>query len=214
MTKKISTSKAKTTPKKTVAAKAKSTKQVKKAPRLTWRFYVVTVGIFLVAVTSVVVLAYLVANMTEKQQNQARLDRINGIYASINVDEDYDIEKVDVFGDKRVYDWDKGRTYSSSVEYLNGDTVTNTVAELDAKIKSAGFTFIDEPYPNGFQKQYHYKSSKGEYIRLSVASKPYFDMVRNTLMMGSDLTDEMRATDKNAGPAKVTLKVNLDDNNE
>lgn len=213
------TKKTNTTKKTPVTKKSTSkAKAVKKAPRLTWRFYAVTIGIFLVAVTTVVVVAYLAAGIVAKQNNQARLERINDIYASFNIGDEYKLEKMNVFGDKRPYDWGgdagKGRTYSSEIDYLRGDTVSNTVADLDAKIKAAGFTFVDEPYPGSGNVQYHYKSKDGEYVRLTVSSKQYNDALRNGIIMGRDHEDAVRGMDKNAGPAEVILKVNLDDNNE
>ncbi len=201
----------KTPTKKKATVKGKG--KLRPAP-LTWKFYVVTIGIFLVAVTAVVVIGLFTSNYMAKQNNQARLDRINDIYASFNIDERYQVTGLNVFGDKRVYEWDKGRTYSSSIDYVRGATVSETATDLDAKIKAAGFKFIDEPYPGSVQVQYHYKSDKGEYVRLSVSSKPYNDAWRNASAMGKEPSAEIYSMDKNAGPASVTLKVNLDDNNE
>ena len=189
-------------------------KAMKRPPRLTWRFYAVTIGIFLVAVTTVVVAAYLAAGVVAKQNTQARLDRINGIYASLNVGESYQVEKSNVFGDKRAYSDDKSRTHASSVEYIHPDTVSNTVADLDAKIKAAGFTFVEEPSPASTSVQYHYKSTDGEYVQLTVFSKPYHDALHNGMTMGRNQDEAVRGLDKNAGPATVIIRVNLDDNNE
>ncbi len=218
----MATSKKTHTTKKTTAKKApvkktsakKSNAQVKARP-LTWRFYVVTVGIFLIAVATVVVIALLTSTIVERNANKARLDRINSIYASLQIPEDYRPTGGEVFGDKRVYEWDKGRTYSSHASYLHGDSVSNTVAELDEKIKAAGFTFVDEPYPGSTSTQYHYKSAKGEYVRLTVSSKQYNDAWQNAISMGKqDVPQSVYDMDKNAGPAEVIVKVNLDDNNE
>lgn len=205
--------------KKTSVTKKPSTSKKKgankKAPRLTWRFYAVTIGIFLVAVATVIVASYLAAGVVAKQNNQARLDRINSIYTSLELDDKAMLKKeVNVFGDKRVYEYDKGRSYSSYISYTNADTVSNTVADLDAKIKAAGFTFFEEPYPGSTQVQYHYKSKDSEYIRLSVSSKPYNDAFFNEQWMNGEASERVYAMDKNAGPANVTIKVNLDDNNE
>lgn len=198
----------------TKKATVKNARGPKRLPKLTWRFYAVTIGIFLIAVTTVVVLGYITAGVVAKQTTAERLDRINGIYASLDLGEDYKVEDRIVFGDKRVYNWDKNRSYSSEINYVHGDTVSNTVAEVDAKVKAAGFTFIDEPYPNTKQTQYHYKSAKGEYIRLTVESKPYRDAFINASAMNQENSSAVQAMDTNAGPAYVTIKVNLDDNNE
>lgn len=206
----------KTTAKKTPAksASAKKSRKAGKARPLTWRFYVVTVGIFVIAVSTVVVISLLAASTIAKNTNKARLDRINTIYASLNVGNEYTPTYTNVFGDKRPYDYDKSRSASSQIDYVHGDTVNNTVAELDKKIKAAGFTFIDEPYPGGVGVQYHYKSAKNEYLRLTVESKPYHDAFYNAYAMDGKVPASVFAMDKNAGPSEVTIKVNLDDNNE
>lgn len=211
------TQKRQTTKKAPVTKKASTQKggSAKKAPRLTWKFYVVTIGIFLVAVMSVIVIALFTAHTIATRMNQERLEHIKDIYTSLNIDDSYKLESSDVFGDKRVYTWDRGRTYSSTVRYLKGDTVSNTVAELDAKIKDAGFAYVGEPYPGSKSIQYHYKSKDGEYIRLTVESKVYTDAVMNNSAMNRvPPTQDIQSIDTNAGPALVTIKVNLDDNNE
>lgn len=192
-----------------------STKKGKaKALPLTWRFYVVTIGIFLVAVTAFVVMAYMTASYIDKQQTNQRLDRINEIYSSLSLGDEYRLQDQSVFGDKRPYEIGEGRTYSSYKTYLHADTVSNTVAKLDDKIKNTGFVFIDEPYPGSKQIQYHYKSEEGEYIRLSVSSKPYNDAWQNAMLMTGQAPSNLDSIDANAGPAEVIIKVNLDDNNE
>jgi len=197
------------------SAKRNTTKGRAKPLPLTWRFYVVTIGIFLVAVSTAVVIALLAAHHIAGNQRTARLERINDIYASINLDgKEYIVTDKNVFGDKRPYEYDSSRSYSSAIEYLHADTVSSTFAELDAKIKAAGFSFVDEPYPGAAQKQYHYKSADGEYVRLSVSSKPYNDAWQNAMLMTGKAPKNLDTIDKNAGPAAVTLKVNLDDNNE
>lgn len=193
----------------------KSTKNTKAQARpLTWRFYLVAIGIFTIAVATMIVIALLTAHFTSTKNAQGRLDRINSVYASLKLDDSYIVQKSNVFGDKRLYEWDKGRSYSSEVDYIHANTVSNTVAELDAKIKAAGFGFIDEPYPGGASTQYHYKSSKGEYLRLTVSSKPRDDAFQNAYLMNKTAPANLANLDVNAGPSNVIIKVNLDDNNE
>lgn len=200
-------------PKKSTKATPTSKKRAKAAPP-TWRFFAVSIGIFLVAVATVIVIALFASHYFVTNINQARLDRINNIYTSLRLDDTYTVEKTNVFGDKRVYSYDKGRSFSSEIDYIRGDTVSNTVAQLDAKIKAAGFMFFDEPYPGTPEIQYHYKSSNGEYIRLTVASKPYLDAQLNASIMKQDTAAATRSLNKNAGPTRIIIKVNLDDNNE
>ena len=204
------------TAKKTHTTK-KSSKKIVKARPLTWKFYVTTIGIFIIAVSTVVVIALLAAHLVGNQQAKARLDKIQAVYSSLELNNDeYPVVDANVFGAKKTYEWDKNRTYSSSMQYVHGDTVTNTFNELDAKIREAGFKFIDEPYPGTVSKQYHYKSEKGEYIRLTVSSKLYDDAVFNASLLNQSVpsTVDQAGEILNQSPANVTIKVNLDDNNE
>lgn len=218
-TKKTHTTK-KVTPRKKTGVSSASSKvtSTKKTPQSTWRLYSVAVGIFLVAVTSVVVIAFLASNIVVAQTISDRLSRIKNIYASLQLnDEAYTVTYANVFGDKRPYEGEmgkEGRTYSSQITYSHGDSVSNTVAELDKKIKAAGFVFKEEPYPGSTYVQYHYKSAAGEWIRLTVSSKPYSDAFYNAQSMGKEVPQSVYEMDKNAGPSEVVIKVNLDDNNE
>lgn len=203
----------KTAAKKTAAQKGKA---VAKARPLTWRFYAVAIGIFVIAVSTMIVIALFTSSVAARYAAQERLERINTIYSTLNLDNSYTSTYTNIFGDKRPYDTDKSRTQSSQVDYVHADTVSNTVAELDTKIKAAGFTFVGEPYPGSNFTQYHYKSAEGEYIRLNVQSKPYYDAYQNAMLMneGKEVPQAVYDMDKNAGPSEVTIKVNLDDNNE
>jgi hypothetical protein len=210
----MATTKKTSTPKK--SSKITVKKNAKNSPRAwSWRFSILTVGIYAIVVSTLIVGAFATANYIHTQQDNTRLDRIKAIYASIDVPDSYQVERYNVFGDKRPYEWDAGRTYSSEISYAHGDTVSNTFADLDKRIKDAGFTFVDEPYPGSVSKQYHYKSDKGEYVRMTVSSKPYDDAWRNYALLKQTMPDDvLDAFDTNAGPSNVTIKVNLDDNNE
>lgn len=150
-----------------------------------------------------------------KAIEQQRLNRINAIYQSFDLsfDDGYMVAYQNVFGDKRVYEWDKGRTYSSAIEYYYGADVDETAAELRQKIEAAGFEYFDEPYPGSADIQWHFKSDKGEYVRLTVSSKLRDDAITNAYLMNQDDSTAVEM-DANAGPSSITLKVNLDDNNE
>lgn len=146
---------------------------------------------------------------------QSREDRIVAIYDSLKLSDNYQLTDSDIFGEKRVYEWDAGRTYSSSKEYDRGANVDVVIAELTKSIESAGFKSFDEPYQGSWIHQYHFKSGKNEYIRLSVMSKPKWDASRYDALMGrTDFSDAFYNADSNTGPSMVTIKVNLDDNNE
>lgn len=173
--------------------------------------------VWFIAIFSLIVFASWAITSIINANNQARLDRIEAIYAKLQLNSDeYPITKIDVFGDKKGYSADAERTKSSTVQYVHGNTVTETFAELDKKIRDAGFEFVDEPNPSATSKQYVYKSNKNEYLRLTVSSKLYDDAMRNTALMKQDFTAAVEEASKNsnAGPSNITIKVNLDDNNE
>jgi len=149
-----------------------------------------------------------------KVHNDMRLARINEIYASIPVPENIYFNDESIFGDKRVYENDAGRSFSSSRSFVVAKTVNETAAELDAAIKNAGYKLLDKAYPGSTSKEYHYKTDRGEYIRLNVSSKLRGDAASNELLMNGKFSDAFFKIDPNAGPSRVILKVNLDDNNE
>ncbi|MBC7564953.1 hypothetical protein H7100_01835 [Candidatus Saccharibacteria bacterium] len=143
-----------------------------------------------------------------------RLHRINAIYSSIELPANTYSETNDIFGDRRPYEYDQGRTMSSSKRFVVAQTVTETSDVVDKAIKAAGYMPFEEAYPGSVSKEFHYKTPDGAYIRLNVESKLRLDAFQNTYWMEGKLTDEFFKIDPNAGPSLVTLKVNLDDNNE
>jgi len=204
-----------TTKKKTPLKKVSTAKNTKAAARpWSWRFSILTIGIYVVAIATIVLAAFFVANKVAAHNIGERYDRIQSIYSNLKLDDSYRVERANVFGVKQFYNNDKNRTVSSSIDYVHGDTVSNTAKELNEKIKAAGFKFIDEPHKGSVVTQYHYKSIDGEYLHLSVSSKPYDDATTNAYVMDKDTSDIINSIDKNAGPSNVSIKVNLDDNNE
>lgn len=178
---------------------------------------VLVMFITLIAVGGVA--GYYLNSWQHNQVNTAvdtRKDRIIAIYDSLKLDTSYQLINSSVFGEKRVYEWDAGRTFSSEKTYDRGSDVASTVAELRSKIESAGFTYFEEPYPGSTYIELHFKSSKNEYVRLNVQSKLRFDAMRNDALMngGKSISQAVLDLDPNAGPSIVTIKVNLDDNNE
>lgn len=152
---------------------------------------------------------YLIDRMIVSRANQTRYDHIAAIYTSFNLGDSYRIAASNVFGDKRVYSWDKGRTYSSSIEYGHNDTVRNTFADLEKKVEAAGFSFVQTEYADSVAQINEYKNSDGAYVRVSVETREVNDMsIYGAPASVSDISDT------NAAPSYVTIKVNLDDNNE
>lgn len=173
----------------------------------------IVVGFSIVVVAALLGLIFTLI-IVPKINNDIRLHRIQAIYSSITLPANVYAETDHIFGDKRPYGYDQGRSSSSSMTFVVGKTVTETFNEIDASIKAAGYVPFEEAYPGSVSKEYHYKTLQGEYIRLNVTSKLRADAFQNSYWMHGKLTDDIFTIDPNAGPARVTLKVNLDDNNE
>jgi len=155
---------------------------------------------------------YLFVKLAEHKANTERLNQINGIYHSLNLDESYRPARSDVFGDKRVYDWDKNRSYSSVVEYAHNDSPANTRIALTKKIEATGFKKVGSAYEGSIAVQDHFKNDKGQYVRLTVTNK----IIQDEMIYGPAFTDlgNPARMDTTTAPSYVTIKVNLDDNNE
>lgn len=148
--------------------------------------------------------------ITTSEVNESRLKQIQAIYMSLNLGDSYHGGGANIFGDKRVYSWDKSRTYSSSLDVTHNDTVSATFADLKTKVEAVGFTQFETAYDGSLDAQYHFKNSKNQYVRVSVVPKSFEDM----LLYGDTYQTAFQTADKNAGPSYATIKVNLDDNNE
>jgi hypothetical protein len=142
-----------------------------------------------------------------------RKNRITEIFNSLQIDsQKYIITHESIFGEKRLYEWDSSRSYSSERTYMRGANVDATTEELKNAISNTDFEFYEEPYPDSADLMYIYKSPRGEYLRVSVASKPRQDAFYNNFHMGLSVGNI--DIDPNTGPSNVSIKVNLDDNNE
>lgn len=145
--------------------------------------------------------------------NGIRQGRIITIFNSLKLDNDkYIIQFESIFGDKQVYEWDSSRSYSSSKQYIRYANADITIAEIKKAVANTYFVFYEEPYPNAATFMYIYKSPKNEYLRISVSSKAREDAYFNKYHMG--LSTDSISVSPNNGPSRVTIKVNLDDNNE
>lgn len=155
---------------------------------------------------------YAVVNLNTTNSDQKRFDKIDYIYSSLNLDDSYRMVDSDVFGDKRVYDWDDGRTFSSQKEFKRDADRSDTFDDLRERITTAGFDQISGPGYGDAARQDHYKSSEGEYIRVSIYTEALY-----LAMFSQDKTEYPKpgsTKQLETGPVYVTIKVNLDDNNE
>jgi hypothetical protein len=154
---------------------------------------------------------YLLDRLVVAKQSSVRQQEISAIYDKLNLQEHgYRTVKSDIFGDKRPYEWDSSRSYSSSIEYGHNDTPANTRADLMERIEKAGFSHFETAYEGSIIQQDHYRNSKGQYVRVTITPKAWQDAI----LYGTPEAKELRNIDKNAGPSYVSVKVNLDDNNE
>lgn len=165
--------------------------------------------IIAVAIAATLVFVFIVPTVN----NGIRQDRIITIFNSLKLDNDkYIVQSESIFGDKQVYEWDSSRSYSSSKQYIHYANADTTIAEIKKAVTNTNFVFYEEPYPDSATFMYIYKSPKNEYLRISVSSKAREDDFFNRYNMG--LSTDAILTSPNDGPSRVTIKVNLDDNNE
>ncbi len=183
---------------------AKQNKKSKNASKVSKeKVFLLSVIVLIIAALAIITIRFTVPQIV----NQSRKHRIETVYNQINVGSDYIVQSSDIFGEKRKYDWDTSRTYSSSIHYIRGANVDTTVSDLQKHIEAAGFALIDHPYPF----QWQYKSKDNVYVRFDAESKPRMDYFQNLQLMNKPVG---AYDDTNTGPTNVTLKVNLDDNNE
>lgn len=153
---------------------------------------------------------YLVIHALKVNTETTRLNKIQSIYTSLKLDSHYRMTRSDVFGDKRVYQWDAGRTFSSSIEYGHRGKPADVRAELRKKVEAAGFKYVQTEYENSMQPIDEYKNANGNYVRVGVMS----GFMQNAIMYGTASQDIPLIAHKDEAPSYVTIKVNLDDNNE
>lgn len=168
------------------------------------------------AITAVVLVALLVAatfgvyKLSVNANNKMRLGKIIDIYDSLQLNNDYRMVKTNIFGDKRVYEWDKGRTFASEVTLVHAAAPTEVRAQLRKQVEAAGFTFVQTEYEGSISPIDQFKNSQGNYVRVGVMSK----YAQDKYTYGDyDLNDPL-ANHKDEAPSYISVKVNLDDNNE
>lgn len=198
-----------------MATKKKSQKKTKhishnKTHILLRKSLAVYSAIVFIAFILVSLSAFTIVETHRASVNYDRESRIYAIYNDLNLGSSYKPVSSSVFGDKRVYGWDEGRTYSSYIVVARDASRSETFADLKTKIESAGFTQIEGPDYGPLARQDHYVSDAGEYIRVSIETKATYDSYlfdATVPLAGSKAALE-------TGPVYVTIKVNLDDNNE
>lgn len=180
--------------------------------RITLKQILFAITIAIIVVGSIYVLTSFAAKLLYEMPRAAR---VKEIYQSLNLSDAYVYKGGVIAGEQRVYNDDGTRSWSSYHEYIRGAPVTTTVDDVDQHIKAIGFSLQDIPYEDSIITERFYKNEKGEYIRLTAQSKPRLEYHTNATIM--KLTPDQIAAnevDPNTGPTIVTIKVNLDNNNE
>ena len=154
--------------------------------------------------------ALVIAHTVQAYGDHQRLTRIQQIYESLELDDSYRMADADIFGDKRVYEWDTSRTYASAISYGRNADRTETFKDLKKQIEAAGFEQINGPNYGEVARQDHYRSVDGEYIRVSIDTRAMYD----SMLYGTDYPKPGSDAQIENGPVYITIKVNLDDNNE
>lgn len=172
----------------------------------------IIVGLSIVVVAALIGLIFSLI-IVPKVVNDTRLHRINEIYNSIQIPVVVYDETDNVFGNKRWHEEDNSKTYASSKTFVVGETVTEATDTFDKAIAKAGYMLISQSTPGAVSNRRVYKTPQGEYVFLRAESKLRLDAFQNQIWM-KNKSNDFSKIDPNAGPARVTLSVNLDDNNE
>ena len=77
--------------------------------------------------------------------------------------------------------------------------------------EKSGFSYVQTEYESSVSPVYEYKNSAGNWLRISVEPK---DQADDNLYGTNNFKFESTEQTKTMSPAYVTIKVNLDDNNE
>jgi hypothetical protein len=172
----------------------------------------IAVGLALIVAGSI----YVFASYAVKLFYEApRAARVHEVYESLKLPDDYIYQTGAIAGERRLYNQDGTRSWSSHQVYLRGASLGDTVSELNTHITEAGFKQIRQSEKTAAVAERNYVNDKQEYLRFKAESKLRLEYYQNAHLMGLDTaTIEKNAIDPNTGPIRVTIKVNLDDNNE
>lgn len=169
--------------------------------------YAVLVFLFFILIT---LSAFALVESNKIYHNNQRYHAITSIYQNLGLDESYRHAGFDVFGEKRTYAWDDARSQSSSMSYGRNADRSATFKDLQTKIEAAGFHKIDGPNYGELARQDHYKNDQGQFIRVSIETAAWHE----AMLYGTAFPRPQSAEANEQGPVYVTIKVNLDDNNE
>ena len=139
-----------------------------------------------------------------------RETRIAEIYEDLELDDTYRVADVSIFGEKKKYSWDEERTHASVVSYGRDADRSETFDDIQRRLESAGFRQIESPDYGNVGRQDHYTNDAGEFVRVSVDTVAW----HNAMLYGTQIPNRSSDAANETGPVYVTIKVNLDDNNE
>jgi hypothetical protein len=192
-------------------SKKQRTIQITKTQVLLQRNKRLHIALALFVVVFIAVAGYAGARAARASTNKARLHEIITVYDSLKLEDSYSALQTNIFGDKRVYDWDKSRTFASKVEYFHNATPASTRADLRSKAGVAGFTFVQTEYEGSIQPIDEYKNDKGNYVRVGVMSQANYESL---FLYRNPNSNDPLINHKDKAPTHVSIWVNLDDNNE
>lgn len=153
--------------------------------------------------------AFLINRLIVNKHNSNRYNYITAVYDGLKLGSDYREISSNVFGEKRTYAGDKKRSYASSIAYGHNDTPVNTSADLKKRAEAAGFTYVQTSHEDTANPVMEFKNKDDQWLRIAVTSKSTQDAYMYRLPAGDPATDH-----SSEAPSYVTIKVNLDSNND
>lgn len=153
--------------------------------------------------------AFLIDRLVVNKHNTTRYNDISAIYDGLKLGPEYREISSNIFGEKRTYTSDKNRSYASSITYGHNDTPANTSAELKKRAEASGFTYLQTSHEGTANPVMEFKNKDDQWLRIAVTSKSTQDTYMYGLPAGDPASDH-----SNEAPSHVSIKVNLDSNND
>jgi hypothetical protein len=143
--------------------------------------------------------------------NNIRKDRIISIMNSLK----FDSQKCYFHGEylrgqSMTLNWVVNKNTVYSRNYACNAKVGATVVYVKKLATSAGLIYVGDPYPGGFVHTIDYRTTKYEYLRISISSKLRDDAFYNRSNMGISTSTPDLDGMVNSGPTNVMIDVNLD----
>ena len=151
--------------------------------------------------------AFAVIESKKIYDNYQRQQEVMSIYQDLKLDETYRLDDMDVYTSTVADTSDSKHGQTSSITYGRNADRQATFADLEKRIKAAGFTKVDNPDHGELARQDHYENDDGEVIRVSIETAAWHE----AMLYGTELPTPQSKQANIEGPVYITIKVGLGD---